>query len=215
MRFQASPMIHLILFFSGIILYAWALHRRDSAILDSPSGDYEPIRIKCPDGPALRFSDSGQVIHALLLCHTTTIESWQRKPTWLFSQSCLSDAEKTYVTEKASKSVPTWRKYLEHANMMDFNVNEFLSKAESTGGRASETLPSFGFALSGGSIRALCLGAAVLDAFDWRNEEAVELRVGGLLQLATYASGLSGWDVDSVFGGQVLSWSGSLFYVLP
>lgn len=77
-------------------------------------------------------------------------------------------------------------------NLTDFDVETFLSEAKTKGGKAGHTLPNFGFAMSGGSMRSLCLGAAVLDAFDGRNEKAVLAGIGGLVQLSTYATGLSG-----------------------
>lgn len=99
----------------------------------------------------------------------------------------------TYVAEKAAKSVLPWRKYLERANLVDFDLNQFMAMAQAgkTGGRVNG-LPKLGFAFSGGGVRALCLGAAVIEAFDGRNEKAVEARVGGIIQLANYACGLSG-----------------------
>jgi lysophospholipase len=85
-----------------------------------------------------------------------------------------------------------WQKYLQNVNLEDFNINDFLQSAKENGGVAALTLPNIGFALSGGSMRALCFSGSILDSFDSRNEQANEARVGGILQLANYAVGVSG-----------------------
>ncbi|KAG0147542.1 hypothetical protein CROQUDRAFT_42641 [Cronartium quercuum f. sp. fusiforme G11] len=159
-----------ILLFSHSLLYtpfqAADLQRRDRAFVTSPSGSYKPVRTQCPNDYYLR----GEI---------------PKEAQW-------SAAEQIYVTEKSAQSIPLWREYLQRVNLTDFDIENFLESAVRIGGRASETLPTFGFALSGGSMRSLCLGAAVLDAFDGRNEQALAAKVGGLVQLGTYASGLSG-----------------------
>jgi len=63
-------------------------------------------------------------------------------------------------------------------------------------------LPTLGIAVSGGGYRALMNGAGVLSAFDERSSGSTdESGVGGVLQSATYLSGLSGgsWLVGSVY----------------
>lgn len=96
------------------------------------------------------------------------------------------------MSEKTEKSIPLWTEYLSRLNISGLDLNAFLSKANAQGGRAAETLPNFGFAISGGGARALCVGASILEAMDGRNDRGVQAKVGGLVQLATYASGLSG-----------------------
>ena len=63
-------------------------------------------------------------------------------------------------------------------------------------------LPNYGIAVSGGGYRALLTGAGALAAFDDRSPDATEEgQVGGILQGATYLSGLSGgsWLVGSLY----------------
>ncbi|KAH9817183.1 lysophospholipase catalytic domain-containing protein [Melampsora americana] len=176
-------MILMILIFSCKGFQTFKFFKRDLAIVGSPSGDYEPVKTYCPNGPNLRFSETGD--------------------------SCLSQSEINYVKEKSLRSIPLWKDYLNQVNLIDFDLNQFLSKAEHQGGIGMKTLPSFGFAISGGGIRALCLGASILEGFDGRNQKAVDAKVGGLVQLATYASGLSG-------GAWLLgSWATSNFQRLP
>jgi lysophospholipase len=63
----------------------------------------------------------------------------------------------------------------------------------------STSLPTISIALSGGGDRAALYGAGVLNALDGRNSTSVEKKTGGLLQAATYLSGLSGgsWLLSS------------------
>ncbi|CAH7684851.1 lysophospholipase catalytic domain-domain-containing protein [Phakopsora pachyrhizi] len=145
------------------------LHRRDPALVTSPSGGYAPIRTSCPEKVVFSSVDeSGQVC------------------------AKLSDAEQNYVREKASKSIPIWRDYLTRVNLTDFDVDSFLSLAQSKGGIPAETLPNLGIAASGGGARALCVGGSILDAFDSRNKRSVDARVGGILQLSNYLACVSG-----------------------
>lgn len=62
------------------------------------------------------------------------------------------------------------------------------------------TGPNVGIAASGGGFRAALVGAGVFDAFDGRNATAVSAGTGGILQTASYMTGLSGgsWFVSSM-----------------
>ena len=73
---------------------------------------------------------------------------------------------------------------------------------EILGGRGSFAYdpPKLGIATSGGGHRAAFFGAGVLNALDGRNATSVCAGTGGLLQTASYLSGLSGgsWLVTSL-----------------
>lgn len=60
--------------------------------------------------------------------------------------------------------------------------------------------PTVGIAVSGGGFRAALVGAGMFNAFDGRNKSAVKAGTGGVLQLASYMTGLSGgaWFVSSL-----------------
>lgn len=63
-------------------------------------------------------------------------------------------------------------------------------------------VPKVGIAVSGGGYRALMNGAGTIKAFDSRTENATAKgHLGGLLQSATYLTGLSGggWLVGSIY----------------
>lgn len=60
--------------------------------------------------------------------------------------------------------------------------------------------PTVGIAVSGGGFRAALVGAGTFAALDGRNESAVQAGTGGVWQLASYMTGLSGgsWFVSSL-----------------
>jgi lysophospholipase len=64
------------------------------------------------------------------------------------------------------------------------------------------SLPNIGIAVSGGGYRAMLNGAGVISAFDSRTPNSTSKgHIGGVLQAATYLSGLSGgsWLVGSLY----------------
>ncbi|PLW18607.1 hypothetical protein PCANC_09197 [Puccinia coronata f. sp. avenae] len=161
------------------------LRRRDPALATSPSGGYVPVHIDCPQNPFVRSPFDKDNGHAQ-----------------------LGRGESTYIKEKAAQSIPLWQKYLENVRLEKFKIDEFLKPAKEKGGVAALTLPNIGFAVSGGSVRALLYGTSILDSFDSRNDKANEAKVGGILQLANYAVGVSG--ASWLIGG----WATSNFPVL-
>ena len=85
-----------------------------------------------------------------------------------------------------------------HVKVGDFDVTSYLDKHASN----SSNLPNIGIAVSGGGYRALMNGAGALKAFDSRtNNGSASGHLGGLLQSATYLSGLSGgsWLLGSIY----------------
>jgi lysophospholipase len=90
------------------------------------------------------------------------------------------------------------RDLLNRLNITGFDVNNFIS------GNANNVsaLPNIAISFSGGGYRALQNGAGAMAAFDSRTQNATNSgHIGGLLQSATYVSGLSGggWLTGSVF----------------
>lgn len=97
-------------------------------------------------------------------------------------QGALNTEEAAYIARRQTASLPAWRTYLANVALDDFDIDAFLA-----GG-----VPVTGAAVSGGGLRAMLHGGTVLNGLDARNEEAVEARTGGVLQVLTYLSGLSG-----------------------
>jgi lysophospholipase len=106
------------------------------------------------------------------------------------SNQALSSGESSYVSSRTSQALPNaWRSYLGgNATNTGYNLDVLLRSP-----------PRMGIAVSGGGYRAALFGAGVISALDSRNASAVAAGTGGVLQSATYISGLSGgsWAVSS------------------
>ncbi|KMU84207.1 lysophospholipase [Coccidioides immitis H538.4] len=91
-----------------------------------------------------------------------------------------------------------WLAFSGHVFIPDFDAVAYIGKyAENLA-----QLPNIGIAVSGGGYRALMNGAGAIKAFDSRTAGSTSKgHLGGLLQSATYLSGLSGggWLVGSLY----------------
>jgi lysophospholipase len=90
------------------------------------------------------------------------------------------------------------RNLLNRLDIGNFNAGEYIDNHSDN----VSALPNIGIAVSGGGWRALMNGAGALKAFDSRTRNNTgDGKLGGLLQSATYLSGLSGggWLVGSLF----------------
>jgi lysophospholipase len=90
------------------------------------------------------------------------------------------------------------RDLLDRLNITGFDVNTFLNDNANN----VSALPNIAISFSGGGYRALQNGAGAMAAFDSRTENSTSPgHIGGLLQSATYVSGLSGggWLTGSIF----------------
>ncbi|KAH9985800.1 phospholipase B [Russula compacta] len=103
----------------------------------------------------------------------------------------LHPQEEAYVTARLTTTIPTaWSDWVGNGSGIGYNLSEF-----------NNTFPKIGIAISGGGYRAAQYGAGVLSALDARNESAKAAGTGGLLQVISYWSGLSGgsWVTGSVY----------------
>ncbi len=113
----------------------------------------------------------------------------------------LSFHEANYVSERRSRILPgAWAKYLRNVQANSSAVLPQYVDAILLGSLGKDAFPTLGIASSGGGHRAAIFGAGVLNALDGRNQTSVRAGTGGLLQTATYLSGLSGgsWLVASL-----------------
>lgn len=112
--------------------------------------------------------------------------------------SGLSSQEKSWLALRRNNTLPALVDVLERANLTGFNATAYLRGAADN----DTMLPKIGIAVSGGGYRALMNSAGALAAFDSRTPNATGPgQLGGLLQAATYLSGLSGgsWLVGSLY----------------
>lgn len=87
---------------------------------------------------------------------------------------------------------------LRRVNISGFDTDAYMNKHQ----QDASALPTIGIAMSGGGYRAMLNGAGVIQAFDNRSANSTSPgHLGGLLQAATYLSGLSGgsWLVSTLY----------------
>jgi lysophospholipase len=108
----------------------------------------------------------------------------------------LSSHESTWLEKRQNKRLDAMRDMISRIGIENLNVDSFFEKTE------ADLLPNIAISFSGGGYRALLNGAGAFAAFDARSPNATALgQLGGLLQSATYVSGLSGgsWLVGSIY----------------
>ena len=96
----------------------------------------------------------------------------------------LHPEEEAYVSERLSGAiVDALANWIGGGQEIGYDLKKF---------NMSASAPRIGIGISGGGYRAAQYGAGVLSALDARNESAKSAGTGGLLQVASYISGLSG-----------------------
>ncbi|KAI0337971.1 lysophospholipase [Trametopsis cervina] len=149
---------------------------------------YTPVPVACPSTPLVRSA-------SILGCAPT-----------------LNSQEAAYINTRKQQVLPhAWKSYLATVQA-NANANRIQVPAYVASILGSSSVPdglSLGIAASGGSVRATIVGAGVLNALDGRNTTSVRAGLGGLLQSASYLSGLSGGS------WLVLSWVQANAPLLP
>ncbi|OBZ78154.1 Lysophospholipase 3 [Grifola frondosa] len=116
------------------------------------------------------------------------------------SQSLSAD-ESTYISTRRRDVLPAaFSAYLDNVvHATDAQLPSYVHDIL-TGYQGADAFPNLGIAVSGGGYRAAVFGAGVLHALDGRNSSSAAAGTGGLLQGASYLSGLSGgsWLVGSL-----------------
>lgn len=110
----------------------------------------------------------------------------------------LAPSEAAYIKSRQSDVLPSaWTTYLSNVQDTGAPLPDYVSMILNGSGSTSPTL---GIATSGGGYRAAIFGAGILNALDGRNSSSSKAGLGGLLQSATYLSGLSGgsWLLTSL-----------------
>ncbi|KAH6974518.1 lysophospholipase [Ilyonectria sp. MPI-CAGE-AT-0026] len=110
----------------------------------------------------------------------------------------LSPQETEWLPVRGNNTIPALKTVLSRAKISGLDTNSYIDGIISNGSQ----VPRVGIAISGGGYRALMNGAGAIAAFDNRSSNSVgDGQLGGLLQAATYLSGLSGgsWLVGSLY----------------
>jgi lysophospholipase len=116
--------------------------------------------------------------------------------------SCrLSAAENAYIQARRLEVLPgAWASYLQSVKNTQAPLPDYVSAILGSGSAPWSHTPTLGIAVSGGGYRAAIFGAGAMNALDGRNATSQGAGTGGLLQAASYVSGLSGgsWLVGSL-----------------
>ncbi len=95
----------------------------------------------------------------------------------------LHPQEESYVNTRLTTVIPKeWKNWISDGSAIGYNLSALNSSS----------FPKIGIAISGGGYRAAQYGAGVLSALDARNQSGKAAGTGGLLQVSSYLSGLSG-----------------------
>ncbi|KAK2803069.1 Lysophospholipase 1 [Emmonsiellopsis sp. PD_5] len=110
----------------------------------------------------------------------------------------ISQHESRWLVGRREKTTEAMKEFFGRVSIDGFDAREYLEK----NAKNISALPNVGIAVSGGGYRALMNGGGALKAFDDRTDGTTSAgQLGGLLQSATYLSGLSGggWLVGSLY----------------
>ncbi|KAL3601025.1 hypothetical protein FPOAC2_05278 [Fusarium poae] len=104
----------------------------------------------------------------------------------------LSDEESAWRELRGKTMMSNLEDYLKLAKINDFDINEYMDKLK------EEDVPIVGLSVSGGGTQSGLGGLGVWKAFDSRSDAAISARTGGLAQLLSYITGLSGGGAVTV-----------------
>lgn len=101
---------------------------------------------------------------------------------WTASNQTINPKEVDYVETRMDSTIAqAWIDWLGNGSQLGYNSTAFQGN-----------FPKIGIAIPGGGLRAAQYGAAALSGLDARNSSAKAAGTGGLLQVSSYLSGLSG-----------------------
>ncbi|KAK1221741.1 hypothetical protein PQX77_015440 [Marasmius sp. AFHP31] len=109
---------------------------------------------------------------------------------WTPQNQTLNTKEEQYVSTRQNTTIPAaWKEWLGDGSQIGYNFSSF-----------AQTLPKVGIAVPGGGLRAAQVAAGILSGLDERDKSAKDAGTGGLLQVSSYITGLSGgsWITGSL-----------------
>lgn len=110
----------------------------------------------------------------------------------------LSQDEIQWLQNRRPQAISAMHDLLDRVSPAGFDAGAYIDQHLGN----ESNLPTIGIAVSGGGHRALLNGAGAVAALDARTENStLPGHLGGILQAATYISGLSGgaWLVGSIY----------------
>ncbi|EEA21897.1 Lysophospholipase 1 [Talaromyces marneffei ATCC 18224] len=115
------------------------------------------------------------------------------------SASSLSSNETSWLSLRRNHTAQAMRDFFGHVSLPGFDAVSYIDRVVNDN---ATNLPIVAIAVSGGGYRAMLTGGGALKAFDSRTPNSTSSgQIGGLLQSATYVSGLSGgsWLLASIY----------------
>ncbi|PCG95431.1 Acyl transferase/acyl hydrolase/lysophospholipase [Penicillium occitanis (nom. inval.)] len=115
------------------------------------------------------------------------------------SAAALSSNETSWLSLRRNHTTQAMRDFFGHVNISNFDAVSYIDTVANDN---ATNLPNVGIAFSGGGYRAMLTGGGAFKAFDSRTPNSTSAgQIGGLLQTATYVSGLSGgsWLLASLY----------------
>jgi lysophospholipase len=97
-------------------------------------------------------------------------------------------AETAYIKTREQVTAQAWKDWLKDGSSIGYDLTKFEGK-----------FPRAGLAIPGGGLRSAQFGAAFMNALDIRNDTAKAAGTGGLLQVLSYITGLSGVSSSSFY----------------
>ncbi|KIK67069.1 hypothetical protein GYMLUDRAFT_37109 [Collybiopsis luxurians FD-317 M1] len=140
---------------------------------------------------SLAFEDSVTDYAPAVNINCPDLESTQFVREWTASNQTLNPNEAAYIQTRLNSTIAqAWNDWLGNGSQLGYDTSQFKGN-----------FPKIGIAIPGGGLRAAQVGAAGLSGLDARNDSAKAAGTGGLLQVASYLSGLSGgsWITGSLF----------------
>lgn len=145
--------------------------------------------------PLLGFALPGALVYSLLpavygqdnpsaYAPTTNVEcpSSPLLRTFSTQNQSINALEQDYLNQRDTLVLPqAWQSWLGDGSALGYNVSQFESN-----------WPRIGIAACGGGFRASLYDIGTLSGFDARNDSSKAAGTGGLLQVASYLTGLSG-----------------------
>jgi len=134
-------------------------------------------------------ADTGTSNSTSSLTYAPTIVPCPKHEKWIRPPHGLSEGELKWLRNHKRVAHDALCGYLDRLCLENFDVSKYTNALKSSD---YAHVPTIGYAISGGGTASAYTGTGGLRAFDSRIPGANEQRVGGLLQVITYMSGLSG-----------------------
>ncbi|OAR01865.1 hypothetical protein LLEC1_01791 [Akanthomyces lecanii] len=139
--------------------------------------------------------DAGAIVHRAVNAapsgYVPSSSACPDPPPKIRSGSSIGPDETAWIPNRRMETIPHMRRLLKRLAITGFDSEAYLGNVTHN----STKLPNIGIAISGGGYRAMIGGAGAIAAWDDRSAGSEEKgNLGGLLQSATYISGLSGGD---------------------